>query len=241
MNANPKDQQTGPFGQRPPGGPQRHEPIFAGPTFPLMIALVLVVCHWLYTSASPAGQDVFFVNGALIPQLWMDTDLQISSPLIPWFSLIGHGALHASWGHVIMNATGLVAFGAATAARLGAFRFLMVFLSGVVGGGVVYLIYALAVDGMSAAAVVGASGGVSALLGAASMVEPRGRTTHLRSFRDRGVWGTALLFAFIHIPLVLLDEPLLGASIAWQAHIGGYVIGLVVFWFIVPRDRAIRR
>jgi len=48
-----------------------------------------------------------------------------------------------------------------------------------------------------------------------------------------GVWfGTNLLFGLLARPLGVTD-----ASIAWEAHIGGFLVGLFLFPLLEPRPR----
>ena len=171
----------------------------------------------------------------------------------PWTALT-HALLHGSWAHVIVNSVWLAAFGTPIARRCGAGRFFLLSALSAIGGAVLYV----AMNPMQVFPLIGASGAVSGLMAAASwfmfapatwhwegrLAEPHERPRQpLRDLvRNRpfliflGVWFvTNYLFAFV--------QPIGGAegSIAWEAHVGGYVVGLLVFPWLDPlpvrRDR----
>lgn len=146
-----------------------------------------------------------------------------------WPGLIAHIGLHGGWLHAGMNAVGALAFGAPLARRLGddprgAAAFGLFFLvTGIATG----LVYAL-VRADSQAVLIGASGAVFALIGAATRLMNRfGGIEPLLSRRVltmTAVWvGSNLLIA------VLGFDPATGIrSIAWEAHLIGLAVGLLL-------------
>jgi membrane associated rhomboid family serine protease len=164
----------------------------------------------------------------------------------PWTALT-YAFLHGSWAHVLVNSVWLAAFGTPIARRCGPWRFLLLCALAAIGGALLYVY----MNPLQILPMIGASGAVSGLMAAASwfMFAPagwhwEGRLTqpHERPreplgamIRNRqvlmfvGVWFAAnYVFAFVQ-PLGVTD-----ASIAWEAHIGGFLAGLVLFPLIDP-------
>ena len=144
-------------------------------------------------------------------------------------SLIGHGFLHGGWGHVIMNAGMTVVFGIAVirgAKLLSASKgktasasrdFLMIFFAGVIIGGLFQWGWWAATNAqLTATGAVGASGGASALFAAGAWAI---------GGRDKMIqFGFG--WAAINAMMVLLEN-FIGIGIAWPAHFGGYVAGMI--------------
>lgn len=172
-----------------------------------------------------------------------------------WWSIVTYAFLHGGWLHVGLNCVWLAAFGSPVARRFGAVRFLLLLLVSAVCGALVQFLWNMA----SFVPVVGASAAVAGAMGAATRFvfqpaeEPRlfdrGRLDHadrrpaltlLQTVTTRGalvfvvVWfGSNLLFGLFPALGGMGDEP-----IAWQAHLGGFLAGLLLFSFFDPRHPA---
>lgn len=145
-------------------------------------------------------------------------------------SLVGHGFLHGGWGHVIMNAGMTIVFGIAairgatllakdkgkvsSAAR----DFFLIFFAGVIIGGLFQWGWWALIDAqLSPTGAVGASGGASALFAAGAWAI---------GGRDKMIqFGFG--WAVINAVMVLLEN-FIGIGIAWPAHIGGYIAGMIL-------------
>jgi membrane associated rhomboid family serine protease len=146
-----------------------------------------------------------------------------------WQTLLSALFLHASWTHVLMNSVAILAFGP-PAARLmgtdtrGAAAFYAFYLTcGVLAG-----LGFLAVDPGDTTGVVGASGAVSGLLGAASrIIEGRGR---IGPMFGPTVLGMALAWTIANVILGVtgLTPGAAGLQVAWQAHLAGYLAGVLL-------------
>lgn len=171
-------------------------------------------------------------------------------------TFVTYALLHGSWTHVILNAAWLAAFGAPVARRCGPWRFGALIALGAAAGGAAHL----ALYPWSVAPLVGASAAVSALMAAASRfvftpslrergllfddeVHQRPRQSLAQILGNRraalfvGVWLlTNLLFGALGAPLDIAD-----ASVAWEAHLGGFLAGFLLFPFLDPLEPAVRR
>jgi membrane associated rhomboid family serine protease len=132
--------------------------------------------------------------------------------------------------HLAFNMIALLSFGRPLENVIGAPRLLVVYVLGALGGsiGVLYASFVGLISPFTA--VYGASGAVFAVLGAVAVVQ-----------RRLGV-DVRMLVALIAINLAL---GFVVAGIAWQAHVGGLVVGAVTGWLFVTnrgprRDRRAR-
>ena len=173
----------------------------------------------------------------------------------PYWNVLTYALLHGSWAHVLLNSVWLAAFGTPVARRCGAMRFLALGLASAVGGAAAHFL----VNATSVMPMIGASAAVSGLMGAAARfvfgsgagrLGPNdwpGQHTHYprlsllgvvknsRAALFLGVWFvTNLLFGLLAAPLGITD-----ASIAWEAHVGGFLVGLLIF-SLVDRSEPIR-
>ena len=170
-----------------------------------------------------------------------------------WWTALTYAFLHGSWTHVGVNCLWLVAFGGAVAKRIRSLRFLALMGIAAVAGALVHYLTHIA----DLEPVVGASAAVSGAMGAATrfVFQPgaaglrprlddrdevlrRPALTLRQALTDRralsfiGVWfASNLLFGDSGA-----TPGLGGATVAWQAHIGGFLAGLLLFgWFDPPR------
>jgi membrane associated rhomboid family serine protease len=161
----------------------------------------------------------------------------------PW-TLVTYAFLHASWEHVIVNCLWMLAFGAPVMRRFGAGRFLLFFA---VTAALAASFHAL-FNRTDVSVLVGASGAVSALTAAALRfaVGPHGFGAGPETwYRPAAPLGVALrdrrviLFTVVWFGINLiagLGIPVGGGSlrIAWEAHVGGFLAGLVLFALFDP-------
>ena len=192
------------------------EPLINAPLVPLVLSLLLIGLFPFQLSYNGSALGLL----ALIPA-------HVGAG--EWVSLLTHQFLHGSWPHVILNALGLLAFGAPVARLLGpggrgGVLFLAFFLvCGVLAGLGFVLLHPGGVQ-----AVVGASGAVAGLMAAASrLIERPGR---LGGFGSRPVIGMAAGWLAINILAAVFGTlpGAGGAGIAWEAHLAGYAAGLLL-------------
>ena len=165
------------------------------------------------------------------------------------WTLLTYALMHGSWAHVGVNSVWLIAFGPPVARRFGPFRFLMFFAMTAIAGALAHW----AINPMDASPLVGASAADSGLMAAAArfIFEPgaplSGRPDPSRLVIDAGQQARApgliellsqrraLVFIVIWMATNFVfgaGAQALGASeapVAWIAHVGGFVAGLVAF------------
>lgn len=151
-------------------------------------------------------------------------------PLTAFTSMFMHG----SWSHLLGNMLFLWIFGNNVEDALGKVRFLLFYLVGGLAATalqtVVTLVFATEAD--AAIPNLGASGAVSAVLGAYLVLLPRAKVLTVIFFILREV--PAVLFLGIWFAFQLLDgsasllSPQAGGGVAFFAHIGGFVFGMLL-------------
>ena len=165
------------------------------------------------------------------------------------WTLATYALLHGSWTHVIVNCIWLVAFGPPAARRFGAIRFLLFFVATAVAGALAQWAYAP----LDFTPLIGASAADSGLMAAAArfMFLPGAALGTLRDVNAglsgdanaapaaglREVLGDRRVLIFIAIWMATnflfgAGAQTLGASeapVAWIAHVGGFVAGLLIF------------
>src|SRR5215213_6371553 len=158
-------------------------------------------------------------------------------PLTAFTSMFMHG----SWAHLLGNMLFLWIFANNVEDALGRGRFLLFYLLGgfaaIAAQTFVTLSYASDVD--AAIPNVGASGAISAVLGAYLLLLPRAKVLTIIVFVLREV--PAVLFLGIWFAFQLLEgsssiaHPEVGGGVAFFAHVGGFVFGFVTVKLVQKR------
>lgn len=169
------------------------------------------------------------------------------------WSFVTYAFLHGGTAHIIFNLLWMAIFGSAVARRFGVVRFLILSALCAVGGALAHL---LAYFG-DAAPMIGASAAVSGHMAAALrfVFEPGGPLGAIRrsdarayrvpavslvqSFQNRKVIAFTAIWFGLNLVFGLSNGAFGGGvgTIAWQAHIGGFVVGLILFPFLDPVKR----
>jgi len=141
--------------------------------------------------------------------------------------------LHAGWAHILSNMVSLAIFGDNVEAALGKLGYLLFYLAGGLVASIAHIAFNLGTQVPS----LGASGAVAAVLGAYVVMFPHARIRVLMifGFFVRFTRVTALLFVGIwFITQLFSGVASLGVAtaqsggVAYWAHIGGFVLGLLV-------------
>lgn len=203
--------------------PHGREPLFNAP-WPSLVVVVSILVSYAW-EAGWGGE------AAISALAFAPSDLDQGR----WLTIVTVMFVHGSWSHAIMNALGALAFGPPVARAMG----------GGIRGALLFFVFYLVCGALSSLAyaalhlhspeqVVGASGAISGLMGAASrMLGPPG--TGLSPIVSRPVISLGLGWIAVNAALAATGvAPLMsGARIAWEAHIGGFVVGLVLVGLFV--------
>ena len=202
----------------------------------------MTLIHLYFSTREIEAQNYILWTYSIIPDFWMDAygPLQPDYGRLP--TLLTHAFLHGNWLHLGMNAFALLAFGAILGRRWGSFGALGLFLLTAIAGGLAYIGWVIFTGGEGRVFLVGASGGISGLMAASFLIDPRKPYGPRHSILSAGPLAIILAFIAIHIAIALLEVGMSGGLIAWQAHLGGFALGLVLFLvfdpFLRPQNRS---
>jgi membrane associated rhomboid family serine protease len=233
----------------------RREPILTLPGALTGYVLLLALIH-LRVLLPPEWENWTIDTFAFIPKRYDSTLLAIDFPggagAKVW-TFVTYSLLHANLSHIGFNVLWLLPFGSALARRFGAFRFFLFMAVTAAAGALAHLV----THEHAVAPMIGASASVSGAMAAAirfAFVQgsflsfSRGNAdaaarvpalSLMRALRNRRVLG--FLAVWFGVNLIFGVGSIAigadGASVAWQAHIGGFFAGLVLFSLFDPVQR----
>jgi membrane associated rhomboid family serine protease len=150
---------------------------------------------------------------------------------MPW-TIVTNLFVHGSLWHIFANMFTLYFFGSFLSRLIGEKKFLLVYFAGGILGNIFFLLLALYTPlGAADAFAIGASGAVFALGGTLAVLVPRLRVFVFPIPVPLPLW-MAVIGGFIILSAL---APFL--NIAWQAHLGGLVAGLVAGYIFRRRAR----
>jgi membrane associated rhomboid family serine protease len=204
--------------------------------FPLVNTLLIVVniAIFLHQIFLPEGESerFIFAYGA-IPE-------QISRGL-SYSSLITSMFLHGGLLHILGNMLYLFIFGDNVEGLMGSGRYLIFYVLCGLGAALSHIL----IEPASAVPMIGASGAISGVLGAYMISYPKARVLvllpiifYVSTFRVPAVLVLGLWFVNQLISAFAgLGGTPGGSGIAWFAHIGGFVVGLLLVKFFAKNTR----
>ena len=187
----------------------------------VLLVASMPALYFLQTMLPDGGLSLAFRSSSLVDGGW-------------WPGVLTSMFVHTGWGHVIMNALAALAFGPAVARLFPGLRGRLVFLllyimcgvAATVGYGLLYL--------DSSVPVLGASGAVFGLMGAALRLLGRRGRGPVALTNKRFLKTSAILMAVnAATGLIGFAPGMEGVQIAWEAHAIGYVAGALLIgpWF----------
>jgi membrane associated rhomboid family serine protease len=179
------------------------------------------VAVFLYELSLGDGVESFIRRWGLVP-----ADLGDSPAVV---TIITSTFIHAGWLHVASNLLYLAVFGPPVERRLGSVRFGLLFIGAAAGGSLAYVL----AQPQSTQAAVGASGAVAGLIAAHLVLYPNATLGSLAPVLFLQVVESApvvLLLVLWLVAQLLIGVASLttGLGVAWWAHVGGFVSGLMM-------------
>ncbi len=216
--------------------PAPRQPFLRVPISVLALLAVLAIVYAAEALASPQTYNAMIARFAFYPARYSERFISahhvdpgsLFARAIPFIS---HIFLHGSLTHLMINSVWLLPFGSIVARRFGGVLFFVFFLVCGVTGVAVYLVF----NWGSIVPVVGASGAVSGLMAAGFRIlrypfttdGTRGPLEPILSSRIL-LWSAISILIFVVAGITGLGAGPGPQGIAWQAHVGGYLAGLLL-------------
>ena len=213
-----------------------------------IIAVNTLVFLYQITLSPHAAVDFAYAYG-FVPYIYFDgySGLRPDLVLTDYFPLLSATFMHGGWLHIIFNMWTLLIFGSTLEGRLGSLQFLIFYLCCAVISTYAHGYF----NADSQVPVIGASGAIAGVIGAYAVRFPTARITLLVPIIIIPLIFTvpAVVYAVVWFGIQVLQgawetmRPSMGGGIAWWAHIGGFVAGLVllpIFLLFAPAQPPIR-
>ncbi len=192
-------------------------------------------------------QDFFYLFGvvpALATHAFFSGDIAVTGHVL--VSLFTCMFVHGGWIHIIGNMWTLWIFGDNVEDAMGPGRFLLFYLT----SGICASLIHVAMNPLSQLPIVGASGAIAGVMGAYYVLYPRARIVLLFPilfipffFEVPAVFYLAIWFLQqLFSGTLSLAAPFSSGGVAWWAHVGGFVFGMLFHrLFLLGRLRQCRR
>ena len=179
-------------------------------SFKLNPIWIIIAVNFLLFIVTIISDDIFYLLG-LVPAIFVER---------PW-TIVTNMFIHAGFGHILGNMITLYFFGTFLSRLVGQGRFLLVYFIGGILGSIFYLWL-----GAPLSIAVGASGAVYAVAGALAVMRPNLKVL---------VWGIIPMRLWVVILVFFVIWSFI-PGVAWQAHLGGLVLGLIAGYFFRKRE-----
>ncbi|PTM94964.1 rhomboid family intramembrane serine protease [Mycoplana dimorpha] len=218
-----------------PDGPRKREPAFNLPGSLVAALALLALIHVVRTYLISADADEWvLLNFAFIAARYLPE--YMAADWVWLWTPVTYSLLHGSWEHLLFNSFWMVAFGAPVVRRIGTRRFVLFWCLSAAASAALHCAFHWG----EVTVVIGASGVVSGLMGAATRFvfssggEMARRQPHLNrrltvrealSNRSVLVFCAVWFLTNLAIGFGQMFAGSEGATIAWEAHIGGFLFG----------------
>jgi len=218
------------------------------PVVTVGIIIVNVLVFLLELSKGTSGLERFFYDWGVVPCYFTGRCLsRLRTPSYlqaNYLTLLSSMFLHGGWMHIIGNMWSLWIFGDNVEDRMGRVGFLCFYLLSGLAAGALHIAF----NTSSRVPTVGASGAIAGVMGAYLLLFPHAtvitlvplfiflQTVELPAVVFLGLWFLMNLWSGIVGSLVAHTQ---AGGVAWWAHIGGFLVGLL--WALPLRRRVPRR
>jgi membrane associated rhomboid family serine protease len=197
---------------------------------------------FLYELALGRDLERFIMLNGVIPAAvvgWPRSHLPLTAVALPFLTSM---FLHGGWLHLIGNMWYLWIFGDNIEDRLGHFTYLIFYLLCGLGAGIVHTV----VNYDTVVPSVGASGAIAGVLGAYLVSYPYAKVLTLvpififiqiieiPALIVLGLW---FVMQFFSGAAALATTSANAGGVAWWAHIGGFIIGIILVSLFPRKDR----
>lgn len=190
-------------------------------TYALMALNIVIFISYADLMYAPRAIDAFFQQWAMVPA-FVTTDGDYSTMFTSMF-------LHGGWLHLAGNMLFLWIFGDNMEDEMGHFTYLAFYILGGLGAALIHVMS----DPTSTVPTVGASGAIAAVMGGYLLMFPKARVDiliiiffYIRILPVPAYIMLGLWFGFQLLSGMVVD--LSGGGVAYWAHAGGFLVGIVL-------------
>jgi len=203
-----------------------HKPLFA------YGFIGLNIITWIFQLMDPSGNLLISEYASVPAQISQGNE---------YSTLFTSMFMHGGWMHLIGNMVFLWIFGDNIEATIGSFKFVIFYFMGGLAASYAHII----IEPLSTIPTVGASGAISAVMGAYLVMFPKSqikilvfyilRSFHISAYLALGIWiGYQLLNGIGGLSFLSGGEGFDGGGVAYWAHIGGFVFGVAAGFLFKP-------
>jgi membrane associated rhomboid family serine protease len=222
------------------------------PPVVIWLGAAFIAVHVVRQLISPDQDERVLLAFAFIPERYAGlADVLPGGPAALVWSPVTYAFLHADIVHLLVNLVWMASFGGPLAQRFGSVRFLVLALLSAVAGAAMHYVAHTSGPGI----VIGASGAVSGMMAATARFAfspggplAGGRTAAAYRVPAEPIFMAlrnprAVAFILVWFAINLLfglggGFGMAGSNgIAWEAHIGGFLAGLLLFPLLDPVGR----
>lgn len=219
---------------------RRREPVFNIPAILMAFVLLMAAIHVVRVYVlSPDADNQLLTLMAFLPKRYL---YPLGDQGLGWLiGPVGYSLLHGGWLHLLFNCLWLVAFSSSLVLRIGNTRFFLLWVTSAIASA----FFQAFATGFAESVLIGASGVVSATVGAACRFSLQFSGTPAMRYAQFAP-RLGIFEALTHRPIIVfilmwaLSNALVvyGAglpsgtgdyNIAWQAHVGGFLFGYLTF------------
>ena len=203
-------------------------PTVSRPTITYFLIGVCVVIFFIQLGSESYKTGQLFYSYGLIPSVLMGHDqLPMDLYAVPaYMTIFSSMFMHGGWMHLIMNMLFMWVFADNIEDNLGPKRFIIFYLLSGIGAAMAQVL----VDTHSQVPMVGASGAIGGVLGAYLINHPKARVLVLIPF---GFFSQLIKIKALYVLgfWFILQFISSGGGVAYAAHIGGFVSGMILILF----------
>lgn len=186
------------------------------------VTYALIVMNFLFFFLELAGGEEFITQWAFVPSRFL------AYPAANFITIFTAMFMHAGWAHILGNMLYLWIFGDNVEDNFGKIKFIVFYLA----CGIAATFAQLVVNPGSTVPNLGASGAIAGILGAYILLWPQGKinvlvgrsVTQMPALIVIGFW---FLLQFVS-GIGSLSTTETGDGVAYMAHIGGFLFGLLM-------------
>ena len=214
-------------------------PISSRPIVTYFIIGMCVVVFFMQLGSESYRTGQLFYSYGLIPSVLMGHDqLPMDLYAVPaYMTIFSSMFMHGGWMHLIMNMLFIWVFADNIEDNLGSRNFIIFYILCGIGAAMAHVL----MDTHSQIPVIGASGAISGVLGAYIINHPKARILVLIPFffiiiiKIRALYVLGYWFALQFINSYTVSSQ--GGGVAYAAHIGGFVSGLILILFFNKKTK----